>query len=87
MPDARVLSSRTPVTRRRLAADLRELGLREGATAMVHNSMRSLGWVVGGSQAVVEALLDCLGPAGTLCVPSRTIAWSARGRRSTRARA
>lgn len=57
MPDAHVLSSRSPVTRSRLAADLRALGLREGATAMVHSSMSALGWVVGGSQTVVEALV------------------------------
>jgi aminoglycoside 3-N-acetyltransferase len=67
MLDDRVLSGRTPVTRGRLAADLRALGLREGTTAMVHSSMSSLGWVVGGSQTVVEALLECLGPVGTLC--------------------
>ena len=67
MPDAHVLSSRSPVSRGRLAADLHALGLRDGATAMVHASMSSLGWVVGGSQTVVEALLDCVGPAGTLC--------------------
>jgi aminoglycoside 3-N-acetyltransferase len=34
---------------------------------MVHASLRSLGWVIGGSQTVVEALLDWLGPEGTLC--------------------
>src|SRR5690242_7254121 len=34
---------------------------------MVHASLSSLGWVVGGSQTVVEALRQCLGPSGTLC--------------------
>jgi aminoglycoside 3-N-acetyltransferase len=54
------------VTRDRLAEDLRRLGLRPGAVAMVHTRMSALGWVVGGSEAVVRALLDVLGPDGTL---------------------
>jgi aminoglycoside 3-N-acetyltransferase len=54
------------VTRSRLAAGLRALGVREGGVLMVHTRMSALGWVVGGSEAVVRALLDALGPAGTL---------------------
>ena len=67
MPRPEHVAALTPVTRSRLIADLRELGVRSGAIAMVHASLRSLGWVVGGSQTVVEALLACLGPDGTLC--------------------
>jgi aminoglycoside 3-N-acetyltransferase len=67
MPRPELIATRTPVTRTQIAADLRRLGLTEGATAMVHASIDSLGWVVGGSQTVVDALLDCLGPEGTLC--------------------
>lgn len=33
---------------------------------MVHTRMSALGWVVGGSEAVVRALLDTVGPGGTL---------------------
>ena len=54
------------VTGARLAADLRGLGVRPGAVLMVHARMSALGWVVGGSESVVRALLDVLGPAGTL---------------------
>src|SRR5437764_1831814 len=49
-----------------LVADLRSVGLRPGAIAMVHTRMSALGWVVGGSETVVRALLDALGPDGTL---------------------
>jgi aminoglycoside 3-N-acetyltransferase len=66
MPRPEQIATRTPVTRSRLAADLQDLGVVEGM-AMVHASLSSLGWVVGGSQTVVEALLDRLGPDGTLC--------------------
>ena len=54
------------ITRSRLAADLRTIGLREGAIAMVHARMSAIGWVVGGSGGLVGALLDVLGPEGTL---------------------
>jgi aminoglycoside 3-N-acetyltransferase len=33
---------------------------------MVHTRMSAIGWVVGGSETVVLALLDALGPEGTL---------------------
>ena len=66
MPRPEHIATRTPVTRSQLVADLRRLGLRPGV-AMVHASLGSLGWVVGGSQTVVEALLACLAPEGTLC--------------------
>ena len=33
---------------------------------MVHTRMSAIGWVVGGSESVVHALLDALGPDGTL---------------------
>lgn len=62
----------TPATRGSLAEDLRGLGLRAGDTVLVHSSLRSLGWVCGGSQAVVMALLDVIGPSGTLVVPTQT---------------
>ena len=54
------------ITRSRLVADLRALGLREGSAVMVHTRMSALGWVVGGSGTVVSALLEALGPEGTL---------------------
>src|SRR5215213_1770454 len=54
------------VTRSRLAADLLALGLRPGGIAMVHTRISALGRVVGGADTVVRALLDALGPEGTL---------------------
>jgi len=66
MPDEAVMRSRTPTVRSRLVADLRAFGVRPGAVLMVHARVSALGWVVGGTGTVVLALLDALGPDGTL---------------------
>lgn len=62
----------SPRTRRSLAGDLRRLGVSGGETLLLHSSLSSLGWVCGGPATVVNALLDVLGPAGTLVVPAQT---------------
>ncbi|MEU0075109.1 AAC(3) family N-acetyltransferase [Streptomyces sp. NPDC006332] len=60
------------VTRGTLAAQLAEAGVRPGETLLVHSSLSSLGWVCGGSVAVVQGMLDALGPHGTLVVPTQS---------------
>jgi aminoglycoside 3-N-acetyltransferase len=61
-----------PQTRTGLAADLRRLGIADGDTLLVHASLRRVGWVVGGPVAVVQALRDAVGSAGTIVVPTGT---------------
>lgn len=73
--ESRVLAGadgRDPVTRTRLASDLKALGLAPGAVVIVHASMSRLGWVPGGAQAVIAALLDVLGDTGTLVMPAHS---------------
>ena len=54
------------MARSRLARDLAKLGLGPGGVTMVHCRMSALGHVLGGAETVVHALLDALGPEGTL---------------------
>lgn len=54
------------VTRSQLVCQLRGLGLEEGQVVMLHASVKAVGWVVGGPDQVLEALLEVLGPQGTL---------------------
>jgi aminoglycoside 3-N-acetyltransferase len=56
-------------TRDSLAAQLAALGVAPGGVLLVHSSYKSLGQVIGGPQAVVEALLTA---AGTVVVPTHT---------------
>ncbi len=67
MPDKEAMTTGVePVSRSRLVRELRTLGVRPGGVLMVHARISALGWVVGGSGAIVQALLDALGPDGTL---------------------
>ena len=49
-----------PYTIESLAADLRSLGLNRGDVVLVHSSLRNIGFVAGGAQAVVQALVNFL---------------------------
>ena len=55
-----------------LVRDLISLGVRPGDLLMVHSSLRSIGFVDGGPETVVDALLQAIGPQGTLVVPTFT---------------
>ncbi len=61
-----------PATTRSLTADLRNLGVTEGMSVVVHPSLRRLGWVAGGARAVVDALLTTVGRTGTLVMPTHS---------------
>ena len=54
------------VTRNRLVNDLRSLGVGSGQVVMLHASVKAVGWVVGGPDMIIQALLDVLTPQGTL---------------------
>jgi len=71
---------RTLVTKGRIVRDLRHLGVEPGQALLVHASLRSLGWVVGGAPTVVAALRDAVGPAGHVVVPTGTEANSKSSR-------
>lgn len=56
----------TVVTRSSLAGDLRRIGLGEGDAVMVHAAFGQVGPVLGGPDALVDAVLDVIGPEGTV---------------------
>jgi len=67
-----IAATERPRTRDSLAADLRALGVEPGQLVMLHVSMRSLGFVVGGAETLLDAALEALGPTGTLMMPAHS---------------
>ena len=58
------------ISKAQLVADLKKLGLESGMDLMVHSSLSAIGYVEGGADTVVEALLSTIGKRGTLMMPS-----------------
>src|SRR5688572_7863217 len=68
-PGARAM---TDLTRADLVEGFRASGLAPGSVVLVHSALRTLGRVEGGAETVRDALLDVLGPTGTLVAPTFT---------------
>lgn len=66
------------ITQHDITAKLKEMGLRDGDTLLIHASIKSIGYVEGGPQAVARALLEAIGPTGTLVAPAFTFAHEAQ---------
>ena len=58
-------------------ADIRdvlcEMGLSEGDTVLTHSSLKSFGYVNGGADAVIDAVLETVGDKGCMAVPTLTL--------------
>lgn len=53
-----------------IKADLKNLGVAENDNLLVHSSLRSLGEMPDGAETIISALLEALGPGGTLLFPA-----------------
>lgn len=51
---------------------LREVGLEKGDAVMVHTSLKRMGYVCGGTQTVIEALMEIVGENGTIMMPTQS---------------
>jgi aminoglycoside 3-N-acetyltransferase len=67
MSEENVIADTTaPLSVAALAEQLQACGLAEGQTVLVHMALSKLGWVIGGAEAVILALLAAVGPGGTI---------------------
>ncbi len=64
------MSSHPALTLGDIVRGLRDLGLARGDSLIVHSSMRHLGPVEGGADAVIDAILEVIGPGGNLMLPT-----------------
>ena len=58
------------VTKRNIIEQLRSLGVKEGQDLMVHSSLSRIGFVEGGADTVLDALLETIGETATLLLPA-----------------
>lgn len=73
----RVRRASSGLTGPELAAGFASVEVAPGQVVLVHSAMRTLGLVDGGADAVARALLDAVGPRGTVVVPTFTFAHEA----------
>ncbi len=60
------------VTKSQLTHDFKNLGVKPGQTIMLHVSVNAIGWIIGGPDVMLDALLDLLTADGTLMM---YVAW------------
>lgn len=58
------------VTLKDIKLSLERFGFCHGDKIMVHSSLSSFGWVEGGAETVIRALMELLGEDGTILMPS-----------------
>ncbi len=68
--DRQLTQTSQAVTFADITSSLRQLGVSEGMGVVVHSSLSRFGYVQGGAQCVISALMDILTPQGTLLMPS-----------------
>ncbi|MAU12097.1 MAG: AAC(3) family N-acetyltransferase [Anaerolineaceae bacterium] len=73
MPDIDVIkATKNPLTIPLLVESLHACGVQPGQTILVHTALSKLGWIVGGVQAYIMALLEAVGEQGTIMMPTQT---------------
>lgn len=65
-----LVDPKTMITKPRLIADMKALGVQPGMDVMVHSSLSAIGPVRGGADTVIDAILTAIGTRGTLLMPS-----------------
>ncbi len=60
------------ITRIEIVEGLRQVGIGSGDIALVHSSLSSFGYIEGGADTVIDALLQAVGPEGTIVMPAFT---------------
>jgi len=68
--DVRQVPPPPVVTRQTIIDGLRVIGIKAGDLVMVHSSLSQFGTVEGGPDAVIDALMEVVTPAGVLAMPA-----------------
>ena len=61
-----------PITKPDILTALHSLGVHPGQSIIVHTSLSAIGYVIGGAQTVIEALIEAVEPEGTIMMPTQS---------------
>jgi aminoglycoside 3-N-acetyltransferase len=64
--------SKVCVSKEDIKAGLKKLGIKKGDVVGAHSSLSSFGYVKGGADAVIDALLEVVGKEGTIVMPTHS---------------
>ena len=67
-----IMDNRKIVVKQDIVDALRRIGVKNGQDIIVHTSMSSFGFVCGGAQVIIEALIDTVGDEGTIIMPTQS---------------
>ncbi|WP_214860666.1 aminoglycoside N(3)-acetyltransferase [Exiguobacterium sp. s161] len=66
------METRNMVTKSQIKEALRELGVTPGMKLFVHTSLKQIGWIPGGVQALIEALQEVVTTEGLIMMPAQS---------------
>jgi len=66
------MNEKKSVGRQELVLGLKKLGVKEGTCLLVHSALSRIGFVEGGADTFIDALLEAVGKEGTVMVPTLT---------------
>ncbi|HYF52234.1 MAG TPA: AAC(3) family N-acetyltransferase [Planctomycetota bacterium] len=69
---------RPVLTKADVIGAVRRVGVKPGDIIMAHSSLSDFGYLEGGADALIDALLEAVGPRGTVCVPTHSLNWVGR---------
>ena len=65
-------TERRVILKEEIVLKLRGVGLEKGDAVMVHTSLKRMGYICGGAQTVIEALMEVVGENGTIMMPTQS---------------
>lgn len=64
--------TKEPLSKADLITDLKALGLKPKDGIILHVSLSSIGWIIGGERTLIEAIQTVITPNGTIVMPSQS---------------
>lgn len=69
---------RRGITKHDIIRDLKKIGIKSRDKIIVHSSLKSIGWVDGGADTVIDALMEVIGDEGIIMMPTFTYSYESR---------